>query len=209
MGNWDFKTTPGWHWENVKLGGRARFRVKDGWIEDTPLKEHLSLMYLVSGEAPAGRSFRDATSDHYLYISECQMSHDQSFAKIINKLSSAIGHDNAVHLFSIAPSNYSYIGRESRPNRIDSTFFNFILTKDWDFSRLMPNNGSSLTKQLNDTLYFDSESWNFHTLAINDEVVTYSFYIGPGTGQEMSIYSRFWGMDSNTGSNYFFNSIEI
>lgn len=33
MGRWDFKTTPGWHWESIKPGGQARFRVKDSWIE--------------------------------------------------------------------------------------------------------------------------------------------------------------------------------
>ena len=40
MGRWDFKTTPGWHWESIKPGGQARFRVKDSWIEETPAAKY-------------------------------------------------------------------------------------------------------------------------------------------------------------------------
>lgn len=209
MGRWDFKTTPGWHWESIKPGGQARFRVKDSWIEETPAAKYPGLALLAGGEMSTGRSFSDPSSDHYLYIAESRMSRDRAHSKIIDKLSTAIGYDNAVHLFSIAPSGYSAIGREIRSGGIDSTIFNFILSKDWHFSRMMSDGGQSLAQKLDKALYFDSESWNFHTLAINDEVVTYSFYLGPGTTQEMNVFSQFWGTDSNTGCNYFFNSIEV
>ena len=176
MGRWDFKTTPGWHWESIKPGGQARFRVKDSWIEETPAAKYPGLALLAGGEMSTGRSFSDPSSDHYLYIAESRMSRDRAHSKIID---------------------------------IDSTIFNFILSKDWHFSRMMPDGGQSLAQKLDKALYFDSESWNFHTLAINDEVVTYSFYLGPGTTQEMNVFSQFWGTDSNTGCNYFFNSIEV
>ncbi len=114
MGRWDFKTTPGWHWESIKPGGQARFRVKDSWIEETPAAKYPGLALLAGGEMSTGRSFSDPSSDHYLYIAESRMSRDRAHSKIIDKLSTAIGYDNAVHLFSIAPSGYSAIGRARR-----------------------------------------------------------------------------------------------
>ena len=49
MGRWDFKTTPGWHWESIKPGGQARFRVKDSWIEETPAAKYPGLALLAGG----------------------------------------------------------------------------------------------------------------------------------------------------------------
>ena len=74
MGRWDFKTTPGWHWESIKPGGQARFRVKDSWIEETPAAKYPGLALLAGGEMSTGRSFSDPSSDHYLYIAESRMS---------------------------------------------------------------------------------------------------------------------------------------
>lgn len=48
MGRWDFKTTPGWHWESIKPGGQARFRVKDSWIEETPAAKYPGLALLAA-----------------------------------------------------------------------------------------------------------------------------------------------------------------
>lgn len=59
MGRWDFKTTPGWHWESIKPGGQARFRVKDSWIEETPAAKYPGLALLAGGEMSTGRSFSD------------------------------------------------------------------------------------------------------------------------------------------------------
>lgn len=73
----------------------------------------------------------------------------------------------------------------------------------------MPGSGRSLDQEFNKVLHFDSKSWDFRTLAINDEVATYFFYLGSGATQEVNIYSRFWGTDSNTGCNYFFNCIGV
>ena len=97
MGRWDFKTTPGWHWESIKPGGQARFRVKDSWIEETPAAKYPGLALLAGGEMSTGRSFSDPSSDHYLYIAESRMSRDRAHSKIIDKLSTAIRIGRAAH----------------------------------------------------------------------------------------------------------------